>query len=76
MPRTIIVNTSPIQYLHQPGLFHLLPKLFSRICVPEEVLDEIRTGKQEGIDLPDLRRLDYVDMAPFHCSVTLRLVPS
>ena len=62
MSPIIICNTSPIQYVHQLGLFYLLQKLFGRICVPEEILDEIYQGKQEGIELPDVRCLDYVDI--------------
>ncbi len=62
MSQTILVNTSPIQYLHQLGVLHVLQRLFGKICVPEEVVEELCIGKQEGIELPDLRRLDYVDI--------------
>ncbi len=64
MSGIIIFNTAPIQYIHQLGLFHLVQRLFGKICVPEEVLDEIDQGKQDGIELPDLRQLDYVEIVP------------
>ncbi len=42
--------------------------------MPEEVLHEIRRGEQEGIELPDLQRLDYVDIITSKASYMSRIV--
>ena len=55
-----ICNTSPLQYLHQLGLLHLLPALLKRVIVPPAVADEIAVGKKAGVSLPDLEALDWV----------------
>lgn len=40
----IVCNTTPLQYLHQAGLLHILPALYDRILVPRAVADEIGVG--------------------------------
>ena len=55
----VICDTSPIQYLHQLGLLHLLPALAGRVLIPPAVLYEIEEGKACGIDLPDVRALEW-----------------
>ncbi len=37
MPEIIIVNTSPLFYLHRLGLHEVLNKLYGNIAVPEAV---------------------------------------
>ena len=56
----VICNTSPLQYLHQLGLLHLLPALAGRIIVPPAVLEELSSGRAQGVDLPDLAALEWV----------------
>ncbi len=58
----IICNTSPLQYLHQLGCLHLLPSLAQRIIVPPAVVDELATGRVQGVDLPILEKLDWVSV--------------
>lgn len=58
----VIANTSPLQYLHQIGLFDLLPKLFGRITVPEAVASELAAGRRFGVALPDVTRLAWIDV--------------
>lgn len=58
----VIVNTSPLQYLHQLGHVFLLSRLFGRITVPEAVVNEIMAGHALGVSLPDLDRLDWIDL--------------
>lgn len=57
-----ICNTSPLQYLHQLDLLHLLPALMQRIIVPTAVAQEIEAGQKSGIDLPDLSALDWIQI--------------
>jgi hypothetical protein len=49
----VICNTSPLQYLHQLELLHILPALAGRVTVPPAVLDEISAGQALGVNLPD-----------------------
>ena len=58
----VIVNTSPLQYLHQVGLLDLLPKLFVRITVAEAVRSELDAGRRLGLSLPDPFRLPWIDL--------------
>lgn len=56
----IIRNTSPIQYLHQLGLLHILPALARPVTVPPAVLEEINVGRKTGLNVPDLAALDWI----------------
>ncbi len=49
-----VVNTSPIQYLHQIGQLDLLPTLLNHVLVPPAVATELAAGRAIGVDLPDL----------------------
>lgn len=57
--REIICNTSPIQYLHQLGLLHILKALAEQVVVPPTVIEELAMGRRLGIDLPDLETLKW-----------------
>ena len=39
-----------------------MPSLAGRIIIPQAVVDEIAAGIAWGIDLPDLQKLDWVDI--------------
>ena len=56
----VICDTSPLQYLHQLGLLHILPALAGRVLIPPAVVREIEEGKAFGIDLPDVRALEWL----------------
>lgn len=56
----IICNTSPLQYLHQLGLLDVVRKIVWQITIPSAVVAEIEEGRARGVDLPDLRQLDWV----------------
>ncbi|MEM9088069.1 MAG: DUF3368 domain-containing protein [Cyanobacteria bacterium P01_F01_bin.53] len=55
-----VVNTSPLLYLHQVGQIELLPKLYGTVSTPGAVEAELAVGKEKGIDVPDLKRLDWL----------------
>jgi predicted nucleic acid-binding protein len=57
----VIVNTSPLQYLHQIGQLHLFPKLFGHIIIPEAVEAELTAGRRRGISLPDPSALEWIE---------------
>lgn len=56
----VICDTSPLQYLHQTELLHLLPALFGVVQVPRAVVGELVEGRRRGVDLPDLTTLHWV----------------
>jgi predicted nucleic acid-binding protein len=58
----VICNTSPLQYLHQLALLDLLPNLVGRVTIPGAVVAELDAGRKYGVNLPDLSRLDWVDI--------------
>jgi predicted nucleic acid-binding protein len=60
--REVICNTSPIQYLHQLQLLHILPALARRVIVPPAVVNELMEGRALGYQLPDLTVLSWVEI--------------
>jgi predicted nucleic acid-binding protein len=56
----VVCDTSPIQYLHQLGLLHILPALARSVTVPPGVLEEINVGRKLGLNLPDLAAVDWI----------------
>lgn len=58
----IVCDTSPLQYLYQLGLLHLLPALGTSIVIPPAVEQELLTGKTLGIKLPDLHELNWLSV--------------
>ena len=70
----IICNTSPIQYLYQLGLLHLLPSLADRITIPTAVAEELDEGRRLGVSLPDVGTLAWVTIRSPRSTPVLRLV--
>jgi len=60
----VISDTSPLQYLHQAECLDLLPALYGSIFVPEGVEAELASGRARGVSLPDLGKLDWVQVLP------------
>ena len=58
----LIVDTSPIQYLHQLELLHILPNLAKQVFVPFAVIEEIKIGHSLAVNLPKLEELDWVNV--------------
>ena len=58
--REIICNTSPLQYLYQLGLLHLLSGLVGRVVVPSAVVAELSAGRAQGVNLPVPEELDWI----------------
>jgi uncharacterized protein len=58
----VVCDTSPLQYLYQIGMLHLLPQLTGAIIVPPAVVDEIAVGRTLGVRLPDLSALEWVQV--------------
>ena len=56
----VICNTSPLQYLHQLGKLDILPALAKTVTVPPAVTAELAEGQRLGVNVPELRGLDWV----------------
>jgi len=56
----LVCNTSPLQYLHQIGLLHLLRDLGGRVWVPSAVVRELEEGRARSIDLPSLVDKEWI----------------
>lgn len=56
----IICNTSPLQYLHQLNLLHILRSLAGQVIVPPAVMQELAEGLALGVNLPDLNAQDCI----------------
>ena len=56
----IICNTSPLQYLHQLDLLHILRSLAGQVIVPPAVMQELAEGLALGVNLPDLNAQDWI----------------
>ena len=62
--RLVISNTSPLLYLHQIGRIDLLETLYGAVVAPPAVERELRVGATEGVDVPDLSALPWVEVRP------------
>lgn len=63
MPETlVIVNTSPLLYLHQVGCLELLRQLYGTITVPIAVLQELEVGKLQGVDVPEIISMEWIQI--------------
>lgn len=60
----LISDTSPLQFLHQLELLHILSALSHRVVVPPAVVAELNAGRRAGVDLPDLDALDWIEVRP------------
>ena len=70
----LICDTSPIQYLHQLHLLHLIPALGDQVWVPPAVVEELTVGHSTGVNLPDVEALDWVRVRRPISEIALPLV--
>ena len=70
----VVCNTSPLQYIHQLGLLHILPALAGSVTIPPAVLEELSAGRAQGLNLPDVSSLDWVNVRRPASAVALRPV--
>lgn len=65
MPNTlVIVNTSPLLYLHQVGCLELLQQLYGTITAPPAVPQELEIGKLQGVDVPAINSIEWIQIRP------------
>lgn len=70
----LICDTSPIQYLHQLELLHVLPKLARTVSVPPAVVEEIKLGHSLAINLPKLEQFEWINVIRPASDLALPLV--
>ncbi|MCL1474478.1 DUF3368 domain-containing protein [Argonema antarcticum] len=74
MPETtVIVNTSPLLYLHQVGCLQLLQQLYNKVTVPTAVPQELEDGKLLGVDVPEINTLEWIEVRPV---ASIALIPA
>lgn len=74
MPETtVIVNTSPLLYLHQVGHLQLIQLLYGKIIVPPAVRQELEVGKMQGVDVPEINSVEWIQIRPV---VSAALIPA
>lgn len=70
----VICDTSPLQYLHQLALLHILPALTDGVIIPPAVVDELVIGRDLGVDLPDPSELDWLTVCRPASAAALPLI--
>lgn len=72
MPETLtFINTSPLLYLHQVEQLEILPKLYGTVIAPAAVEQELAVGRAKGIGVPDLNRLDWLQVRAIDSAFTV-----
>lgn len=75
MPETVICDTSPLFYLHRVGCLELLKKLYREITVPRAVLEELKEGREKGIDVPDIHKFGWMKVKKASVPAHIKLIP-
>jgi len=74
MPDLVISNTSPLFYLHGLGQLKLLRNLYQNIIVPEAVVEELRVGKKQGEEVPDVSNYNWIKIRSVHIPEVISLI--
>lgn len=72
MPEALtFINTSPLLYLNQVEQLNVLPKLYGMVIAPAAVEQELAVGRSKGVVVPDLNRLDWLQIRPIDSASTV-----
>ena len=58
----VICNTTPFISLSSENSITLLKSVYSKVIVPEAVIEEIKEGG--NINVPDLTSIDWIEVCP------------
>jgi predicted nucleic acid-binding protein len=58
----LICDTSVIQYLHQLNILTITRDLSDRVIIPPAVEEELQEGREAGIDLPVVKKTDWIEI--------------
>jgi predicted nucleic acid-binding protein len=75
MHETVIVNTSPLFYLHRLGCIHILEKLYGDILIPEAVVNELKEGKTVGEDVPEIEDYRWITVKNVVVPAFIKIIP-
>jgi len=75
MRKIVIVNTSPLFYLHRLGYLHLLQKLYNGIVIPSAVANELEEGKRLGEDVPQIEDYKWINIRHVAVPLFIKIVP-
>ncbi|MBM4137158.1 MAG: DUF3368 domain-containing protein [Nitrospira sp.] len=75
MHRTVIVNTSPLFYLHRAGCLDCLEKLYGEIVIPEAVAFELEEGKRIGEDVPKIEDYHWIKVKKVTIPAFIKIIP-
>lgn len=74
MPEMIVVDTSPIFYLHRLGLLDILNKLYGVVTVPKAVQHELKQGYLQGEDVPHIEGYPWINVVGVRLPQYLSLI--
>ena len=75
MHSVVIVNTSPLFYLHRLGYLYLLEKLYDEIVIPHAVITEIEEGKKLGEDVPNISDYKWLKIKNVTIPAFIKMLP-
>ncbi|MEO1095230.1 MAG: DUF3368 domain-containing protein [Cyanobacteria bacterium J06638_28] len=58
--RFVVVNTSPLLYLHPIGMLDLLHKPYETVHTPQAVIQEFQVGQQQGVNVPQVSATNWI----------------
>jgi len=73
--RTVIVNTSPLYYLHKLECLECLAGLYGSVTVPEAVAAELEEGKKAGEGVPCLSDYPWIHLRKVMIPAFIKMVP-
>jgi len=75
MHRRVIVNTSPLFYLHRVKYLDCLEKLYGEIVIPEAVVTELEEGKKSGEDVPQVSEYNWIKIKRVTIPAFIKMIP-
>ena len=75
MHKIIIVDTSPIFYLHRLGYLYLFEKLYGEIVVSHAVVVELEKGGKLGEDVPNTASYNWIKMKKVAIPAFIKMIP-
>lgn len=75
MHENVVVNTSPLFYLHRLECLHILEKLYREIVIPQAVVNELTEGKMAGEDVPEVLNYNWIKVEHVTLPAFIKMIP-
>ncbi|MBI5407994.1 MAG: DUF3368 domain-containing protein [Nitrospirae bacterium] len=75
MHKNVVVNTSPLFYLHRLECLHILEKLYGEVVIPQAVVNELMEGKRTGEDVPEVSSFNWIKVEQVNCPAFIKMIP-